>query len=1174
MAEKIKSKVKFKVKTAGYNQGLLNEKYVPIHSYFLYLFWKKGDEHKLFLQTDDQNKKLKVAGKYIPVVGKPDTTNPELCDYAFVRKETYYGCFSGKELDVDELETIATTTPERLIHLYPAGPTVKIDHSLFWWLCLLENFEESPENKTKNILEILSLLKNIFFDDQENPVAIASANANTEPSVNSSLLINKILALPDKSRVDLGQVILAVEKKINGDKPDWENRLQLTANSTVALLNNPATENFAGCSALESKWEAKQKIQLPHQTLMSDTYGMCMANDNESLFTHTTKKLSAFIYEYFKNPERNPEGAENFESLNRIAQTDTTIFNPESYATMVNELADSWDQPDAGHDAMAIKSKLVNYSAQYLNHEMSVLNTPPVHSIDDFPNAHISLLSDFRVDLSNFDTWDLTRLYEALSIFELAKASHEAGTTAEIFMFGYKISINYLKSNTKETGEYAISDDDKEFRIKTVLDSEKSEAQHQISYKDKISGLSFKQSYSHPLIPRSSLTINTNTTIEIQEGEPYTNKYMELIPVDDMLLAIVGLDDIANRRSPDSRIMSKEVLDKKIERCHIPFLDCDTALAMGVLGSNIHIPRFERILNLPGQFSGVTGATTWQGNLSELSFITRRPFTQINLNSIRNNHPIWDAKGRLFTNKLTSLKSSIQAKQAGRYGYYTQGLEDIAGGMGVVKTKWTKAHNGTKVFSKSDRYVLFNTTAQNIYPNLSPTEARRLAQLSGQLAINSGDVIGYRANIENRIKRPNSHAIYMRDYLNVLLSDKPIDISLNNQSILKLRSIPDIEAAATSGTITGDQRTQAYDTLAKRVSSRIVSSGVTMQQLIDFKNARGTSREPLRNAINPEGLHKISSGSTLRASIQTAKRGGVTGIVSQILYGGYKLYNKEDPNYKEDLIQIVVTTVLAGASGAIGAATETTAANIALSRLGNSTGTGTLSPFFARVVGVSSSMIGGGVAGGITAPIVELGVMAYEDFYMEDIDHSAVDYTARGSRAAVGGIISGSLGAGAYALSAAGSASLATWVLASAGAGAAGASIVPVVGTAVGLVAGLVVGAAAYYLYDTFGLGATVEGTVRDIFDSDQPKQLSQTHRLVGNWDLSRFGYFSIVHRRLKASDNFLVKATGAYVSHIFPSEDDETVLLEVVPANTVTVELFGVNNKSLYVPAEMLKKY
>jgi hypothetical protein len=162
------------------------------------------------------------------------------------------------------------------------------------------------------------------------------------------------------------------------------------------------------------------------------------------------------------------------------------------------------------------------------------------------------------------------------------------------------------------------------------------------------------------------------------------------------------------------------------------------------------------------------------------------------------------------------------------------------------------------------------------------------------------------------------------------------------------------------------------------------------------------------------------------------------GVIAVVLETGVVLVNTGD---LPDLGQLAGTGLAGTVGGATGAVVEQgTVRAIASTALGRST-----NPLFVVLGRGGAGALGGFVA----APVVELGRMA-----LDDQDHSATDYAARGTRSAVAGGLSGALAAGTTA--------------------AVAGSVAPGVGTAIGFV----VGVGAYLLIDWLA-GDAIEAGVR-----------------------------------------------------------------------------------------------
>jgi hypothetical protein len=196
----------------------------------------------------------------------------------------------------------------------------------------------------------------------------------------------------------------------------------------------------------------------------------------------------------------------------------------------------------------------------------------------------------------------------------------------------------------------------------------------------------------------------------------------------------------------------------------------------------------------------------------------------------------------------------------------------------------------------------------------------------------------------------------------------------------------------------------------------------------------------------PEFLMSERAGGGLRGTGVTMGRSGVRGgavggVFAVAVEGGIMLFDAQaHPDWAEQLAE---TGGLGVTSSATGAAVEA-GLNEQIARWGIQQG------LSGRAWTAGGRGFGGGVAGGLAAPVFTIGQMALSDQHYEP-----VDYAARGGRAATSGFISGALSAGLV--------------------GAIWGSEVPILGNIVGFVVGFL----GYALVDWL-VGDSVEGAIRD----------------------------------------------------------------------------------------------
>lgn len=179
---------------------------------------------------------------------------------------------------------------------------------------------------------------------------------------------------------------------------------------------------------------------------------------------------------------------------------------------------------------------------------------------------------------------------------------------------------------------------------------------------------------------------------------------------------------------------------------------------------------------------------------------------------------------------------------------------------------------------------------------------------------------------------------------------------------------------------------------------------------------------------------------TLRSS--AAYGAGFGGVIAIMLNGAVIIIDTQaHPNWQREL---ATATGLGIGGGALGGVTDTLATRGADRLISQSLIRGTTRFTTVRVMG-------GGAAGFIVAPLVEMGSMA-----LDDRPHTRCEYAGRGSRAAVAGGISGAVSAGIV--------------------GAIWGSEVPILGNIVGFG----IGVGVYWLAD-WAAGDAVQGSVQEL---------------------------------------------------------------------------------------------
>lgn len=244
-----------------------------------------------------------------------------------------------------------------------------------------------------------------------------------------------------------------------------------------------------------------------------------------------------------------------------------------------------------------------------------------------------------------------------------------------------------------------------------------------------------------------------------------------------------------------------------------------------------------------------------------------------------------------------------------------------------------------------------------------------------------------------------------------------------------------------------------------KAANQIVSHNLTTPELVNLGRARGAlgnlPPSDVRRLTTPEGLLVSRTGSYSGALDESGFRGGAYGAaLSTAIQLGQLAFDDQQHSALDYATAGGRTALAGGASGVTGGTVETAVgarlSQTLLQSAASGGEVGVLTPLLGRVAG-------GALGGGVGAGVFQVGSLA-----LDDQQHSAVDYEAKGTRAAVAGALSGALAAGA------------TFAVAG--------SVAPGVGTAIGFV----VGAIGYLLID-YDFGDDIEGEVRSLDDPAVP---------------------------------------------------------------------------------------
>ncbi|MEA2574696.1 MAG: hypothetical protein QOH93_1994, partial [Chloroflexia bacterium] len=469
---------------------------------------------------------------------------------------------------------------------------------------------------------------------------------------------------------------------------------------------------------------------------------------------------------------------------------------------------------------------------------------------------------------------------------------------------------------------------------------------------------------------------------------------------------------------------------------------------------------------MPGAFAGdLNNPAGWRGNLGELAFqrSSMRGLMMQDLNLLRwtnfnaptfnpaspttttGSFPTYDFQFRLG-GYLVQVKTSVSATPGARYGVFLDGFADALG---------------------TGQQPQFRSAVSNLIPEAgnttgTPSPAAR-SQAAGRaiIAVNADDVTG----LQEALRDPARYStVRYQRVLTGLLGAEPAQING-----VAYNSYTALEAARQSNTITQQQYDGTLRTYGERAAQRVVSNGLTLDQLTNLQNFRtqvaarqaanpALTEEAVGRMAYPELLESVQNRGNPRAQMSswggTVGRGGAMGGgFAVVTEAGVILLNPDE--HPEALRDLAVSGGSGFTGGVAGAATERYAAG----RVSQYLITQELTQTWMTTGGRS---LAGGIGGGVAAP-----VMTTVGMLLDDQEHTGTDYAARNTRAFVSGGLSAALSAGVV--------------------GAIWGSEVPIAGNIVGFV----VGFGGYLLVDWL-VGEDVEQGVRSALD-DNPRPSPST---------------------------------------------------------------------------------
>lgn len=552
-----------------------------------------------------------------------------------------------------------------------------------------------------------------------------------------------------------------------------------------------------------------------------------------------------------------------------------------------------------------------------------------------------------------------------------------------------------------------------------------------------------------------------------------------------------------------------------------PYVDAETTLRTGIASSSVHaLDEYTRLAE-EGHY-GKRNTSKLVGESGELSLRARRKWLDLDLNEVPwrdrrgniryDNHPIWDIEGTMYGQEgLIQIKTSRAQNASSRFKTYDGGLLDIMGGL-----------------KNNRRRTLFESIATQDFAGSGLTQVEILAEAKRQgiLAVNDSDVGAYREHVEAKIKRdPGKYA----SYFDALLETDGMEVNGH-----RINSMADVDALNDAVI-----RERVLNELIDRVQSKIIGNGVDTagnQRLAEYHGdlkQSGLARTDIDTAhmIAPEagmiqqmGRHKAGMQAGLRTMGPSAMFGAGFAIVGELTGEGEFDYGR-----------VVVTGAASGVGEAAGtyASTATSLYPQLITRYGTKGA-------------IAGKGIGGGVVGAISAPVVELSVMMYDDHVSDTVDYEGYEYSSRVGSEAVGGVFVGA----ASGLATAGATSI---ILSTALAGTVAGTTVPVVGNVAGFVVGVVVGIAAYAAYSYFAKDAVQEGIATVHLSATD-----ELSTLMGNYEVHDYGFFQVVASRLPGGQDYAVYKTRERITIMNPNDGGYSELVKVKPVGAAARELFG----------------
>jgi len=259
--------------------------YKPIHSYKLYLFYKKNDQFfRMPGNTPSAEPIVTVDDHAEYIIPEGDIGK---CNYAFKKDATYYGYFAGKNLTEAEISGLMGERSYVLLKMIPSRSGIlRIQQSLFWWLCLLQKLEES--------LSALELL------NRANTLYNGGAN-DTNTDTELALYQHNSIFISNMKYFQMKNIVTSLKAYINNDELIWEQKLGRTIDIAINLHNNSSTTTYEKCYAPDGIWNKVKSEQYGFIMPQSHIAGAALGNVISVNINSPSFSLVNLLEDFFYN---------------------------------------------------------------------------------------------------------------------------------------------------------------------------------------------------------------------------------------------------------------------------------------------------------------------------------------------------------------------------------------------------------------------------------------------------------------------------------------------------------------------------------------------------------------------------------------------------------------------------------------------------------------------------------------------------------------------------------------------------------------------------------------------------------------------------------------------------------------------------------------------------------